>query len=72
MKHLLDGLQDELTDDEQQLVSTLTAGTADAIQKALVVRTGFKAKSIELGLYLSETSLDVLTQAVICSYLFDD
>ncbi len=65
MKHLLDGLQDELTEQEQQLVADLPESDTLAISKALTVRTALKAKSIELGLYLSDSAIDTLTHALL-------
>lgn len=66
MTLLLDGLQEELTPQEQELAATAGA-YEEAIGKALALRCAVKAQSIQKGLYLNDASLDAITTALLGS-----
>jgi hypothetical protein len=65
MKHLLDGLQDELTTEEQELASCVSEGTQELIATALELRTALKLQVLQKGLYLTDSSIDTLTAALL-------
>lgn len=65
MKHLLDGLQDELSAEEQELVSYVSAEHQADIAAALALRTAVKLQVLQKGLYLTDSSIDSLTAALL-------
>jgi GAF domain-containing protein len=64
-KHLLDDLRDGLSDEEEAVLSQLNELDLSAIQQALALRTGVKAQSLSSGLYLTESSIDAITTALL-------
>lgn len=67
MKSLLDSIQNDLSEEEEQVAASVSAEHAEAIASALALRTAVKAQSLKKGLYLSETSIDSLTAALLLS-----
>jgi GAF domain-containing protein len=65
VKHLLDDLQDGLSQEEEQLAASINELDADAIANALALRTAVKAQSIAKSLYLSDASIDAITTALL-------
>jgi GAF domain-containing protein len=65
VKHLLDDLQDGLSQEEEQLAASINELDADAIANALALRTAVKAQSIANSLYLSDASIDAITTALL-------
>jgi GAF domain-containing protein len=66
-KHLLDDLRDGLSDEEQAVLSKLTELDMFSIEQALALRTGVKAQSLTAGLYLTDSSIDAITTALLRS-----
>jgi hypothetical protein len=66
-KHLLDDLRDGLSDEEEAVLSKLTELDMRSIEQALALRTGVKAQSLTSGLYLTESSIDAITTALLRS-----
>ena len=65
MKHLLDGYQDGLSEEEEQLANTINELDSTAIHNALALRTAVKSQSITKGLYLTDASIDAITTALL-------
>lgn len=65
MKNLLDVVNDGLSEEEEELLEGLSVEDANAIHHALALRTAIKAQSINKGLYLSDSSIDALTAALL-------
>jgi hypothetical protein len=66
-KHLLDDLRDGLSDEEEAVLSKLNELDMRSIEQALALRTGVKAQSLSSGLYLTESSIDAITTALLRS-----
>jgi len=66
-KHLLDDLRDGLSDEEEAVLSKLTELDMFSIEQALALRTGVKAQSLTAGLYLTDSSIDAITTALLRS-----
>jgi GAF domain-containing protein len=66
-KHLLDDLRDGLSDEEEAVLNQLTELDMRSIEQALALRTGVKAQSLTSGLYLTESSIDAITTALLRS-----
>ena len=66
-KHLLDDLRDGLSDEEAAVLSQLTELDMRSIEQALALRTGVKAQSLTAGLYLTDSSIDAITTALLRS-----
>jgi GAF domain-containing protein len=64
-KHLLDDLRDGLSDEEEAVLNQLTELDMRSIEQALALRTGVKAQSLTSGLYLTESSIDAITTALL-------
>jgi hypothetical protein len=64
-KHLLDNLRDGLSDEEEAVLNQLTELDQRSIEQALALRTGVKAQSLLLGLYLTDSSIDAITTALL-------
>jgi GAF domain-containing protein len=64
-KHLLDDLRDGLSDEEEAVLNQLTELDMRSIEQALALRTGVKAQSLSSGLYLTESSIDAITTALL-------
>ncbi len=65
MKHLLDDLRDGLSEEEEQLAASINELDAQAIANALALRTAVKAQSISKSLFLSDSSIDAITTALL-------
>jgi len=65
VKHLLDDLRDGLSDEEEQLAASINELDAQAIANALALRTAVKAQSISKSLFLSDSSIDAITTALL-------
>lgn len=65
MTNLLDSYQDGLSEEEEQLASTVNELDAKAIHNALVLRTAIKSQSLSKSLYLSDASIDAITTALL-------
>jgi len=66
-KHLLDDLRDGLSDEEEAVLKQLTELDMRSIEQALALRTGVKAQSLTSGLYLTDSSIDAITTALLRS-----
>ena len=66
-KHLLDDLRDGLSDEEEAVLNQLTELDMRSIEQALALRTGVKAQSLTSGLYLTDSSIDAITTALLRS-----
>jgi hypothetical protein len=65
VKHLLDDLRDGLSEEEEQLAASINELDAQAIANALALRTAVKAQSISKSLFLSDSSIDAITTALL-------
>jgi len=63
-KHLLDDL-DALSAEEEAVLNQLTELDMRSIEQALALRTGVKAQSLTSGLYLTDSSIDAITTALL-------
>lgn len=68
MKSLLDSIQNDLSEEEEQVAASVSAEDQAAIATALALRTAVKSQSLHKGLYLSETSIDSLTAALLTTF----
>jgi len=66
MTLLLDGLQDELTPQEQELAES-AAQYDEAIAFVFALRCAVKSQSITRGLYLPDASIDAVTAMLLSS-----